>query len=176
MARQRAQGAKNFCCAKLTAFHVFAFLLAHTAKPCGLRATRQPAGRPKNTGGLSWKPSTTAQSEASARFLTSKGYEILDRSWTAADGQAIDIIAKDDDGIAFVNVSANVGTQRFEDPTITREQRESAAAQWLAANGDDLVDIAVRFDDIALMIVSGSRAILRHHVNALAPWRANQTS
>lgn len=105
--------------------------------------------------------------EASVRFLTSKGYEILDRSWTAADGQAIDIIAKDDDGIAFVNVSANVGTQRFEDLTITREQRESAAAQWLATNGDDLFDIAVRFDDIALMIVSGSRAILRHHVNAL---------
>lgn len=69
--------------------------------------------------------------EASVRFLTSKGYEILDRSWTAAGGQAIDIIAKDDDGIAFVNVSANVGTQRFEDPTITREQRESAAAQPL---------------------------------------------
>ena len=94
--------------------------------------------------------------EAGVRFLTSKGYEILDRSWTAADGQAIDIIAKDDDGI-----------QCFGDPTITREQRESAAAQWLAANGDDLVDIAVRFDDIALMIVNGSRAILRHHVNAL---------
>ena len=59
--------------------------------------------------------------EASVRFLISKGYEILDRSWMAADGQAIDIIAKDDGGIAFVNVSANAGTQRFEDPTITRE-------------------------------------------------------
>lgn len=105
--------------------------------------------------------------EASVRFPTSKGYEIVDRSWTAADDKTIDIIAKDDDGIAFVNVSANVGTQRFEGPTITREQRESAAAQWLATNGDDLVDIAARFDDIALIIVSGSRAILRHQVNAL---------
>lgn len=104
--------------------------------------------------------------EASVRFPTSKGYEIVDRSWTAADDKTIDIIAKDDDDIEFVNVSANVDTQRFEDPTITREQRESAAAQWLAINGDNLVDIAARFDDIALMIVSGSRAILRHQVNA----------
>ena len=58
--------------------------------------------------------------EASARFLASKGYEILDRSWTAADGQTIDIIAKDDDGIASVNVSADVGPQRFEDRTTAR--------------------------------------------------------
>ena len=102
--------------------------------------------------------------EASINFLTRKGYEILDRNWQA-DGAAIDIVAKDDDGIAFVAVTVTIGSQGFEEPKASRASRESAAAQWLAVNGEGL---AVRFDDIALMVVNGSRAILRHHINALA--------
>ncbi len=105
--------------------------------------------------------------EASINFLTRKGYEILDRNWQA-DGAAIDIVAKDDDGIAFVAVTATIGSQGFEEPKASRASRESAAAQWLAVNGEELANVAVRFDNIALMVVNGSRAILRHHINALA--------
>ena len=100
--------------------------------------------------------------EASINFLTRKGYEILDRNWQA-DGAAID-----DDGIAFVAVTVSIGSQGFEDPKASRASRESAAAQWLAVNGEELANVTVRFDDIALMVVNGSRAILRHHINALA--------
>lgn len=104
--------------------------------------------------------------EVSVNFLTRKGYEILDCDWQA-DGATIDIVAKDDEGIAFVAVTATTGSQGFEEPKASRASRESAAAQWLAANGDDLANVAVRFDDIAMMVVSGSHGILRHHINAL---------
>lgn len=104
--------------------------------------------------------------EVSVNFLTRKGYEILDRDWQA-DGAAIDIVAKDDEGIAFVAVTATTGSQGFEEPKASRTSRELAAAQWLAANGGDLANVAVRFDDIAMVVVSDSRGILRHHINAL---------
>lgn len=54
--------------------------------------------------------------EASINFLTRKGYEILDRNWQA-DGAAIDIVAKDDNGIAFVAVTVTIGSQGFEEPS-----------------------------------------------------------
>lgn len=105
--------------------------------------------------------------EASTNFLIRKGYEILDCDWQTG-GAAIDIVAKDDDGIAFVAVTATIGPQGFEEPKASRASRESAAAQWLATNGEGLANVAVRFDDIAMMVVNGSRAILRHHINSLA--------
>lgn len=106
--------------------------------------------------------------EASVNFLTRKGYEILDRDWQAVDGQRIDIVAKDDEDIAFVAVTAKLGPEGFAEPTATRSSRETAAAQWLAANGSYYSNVAIRFDDIAMMVISGSRALLRHHINALA--------
>ena len=106
--------------------------------------------------------------EVSVNFLTRKGYEILDHDWQSADGQRIDIVAKDDEGIAFVAVTAKLGSEGFAEPTATRSSRETAAAQWLAANGNDYSNVAVRFDDIAMMVTSGSRALLLHHINALA--------
>lgn len=53
--------------------------------------------------------------EASINFLTRKGYEILDRNWQA-DGAAIDVVAKDDDAIAFVAVTSTIGSRGFEEP------------------------------------------------------------
>ncbi len=106
--------------------------------------------------------------EASVNFLIRKDYEILDRNWQAADGQRIDIVAKDEDDIAFVAVTVKLGSEGFEEPTATRGSRETTAAQWLASNGDDYSNVSIRFDDIAMMVISGSRALLRHHINALA--------
>lgn len=54
--------------------------------------------------------------EASINFLTRKGYEILDRNWQA-DGAAIDIVAEDGAGIAFVAVTATIGSRGFEEPS-----------------------------------------------------------
>ncbi len=106
--------------------------------------------------------------EASVNFLTRKGYEILDRDWQVPDGQRIGIVAKDEDNIAFVAVTAKLGSEGFAEPSATRSSRETAAAQWLASNGDNYSNVSIRFDDIAMMVISGSRALLRHHINALA--------
>lgn len=54
--------------------------------------------------------------EASVNFLARKGYEILDRNWQA-DGAAIGVVAKDDDAIAFVAVTATIGSRGFEEPS-----------------------------------------------------------
>ena len=104
--------------------------------------------------------------EASVSFLTRHGYEILASRWQSA-GSSIDIVAKDDGDIVFVDVRANLASEGFREPAATREKREAAAAAWLATDGDGLVDASIRFDDIAMMVVSGSRALLRHHINAL---------
>lgn len=105
--------------------------------------------------------------EATVNFLTHRGYKILDRNWQVPDGRAIDVVARDKDGIAFVAVTATIGPKGFRKPEVSRAIRESAAAQWLASNDEDLTGVAVRFDDIALMVLDGSKAILRHHINAL---------
>ena len=49
-----------------------------------------------------------------------------------------------------------------------RSGRETAAAQWLASNAGDYSNVSIRLDDIAMMVISGSRALLRHRINALA--------
>ena len=51
----------------------------------------------------------------------------------------------------------------------TADSREIAAAAWLSEHADDAgyVDIPVRFDSIAMMILSESRALLKHHINCL---------
>ena len=105
--------------------------------------------------------------EASINFLTRKGYTILDRNWSADGGRRIDIVAQDGDAIAFVAVTAKLGAQGFGEPSESRASRELAAAQWLTTKGGELVNVPFRFDDIAMMVISGNRAIVRHHVNAL---------
>ena len=105
--------------------------------------------------------------EASANFLIRRGYTILDRDWSADDGQRIDIVAQDGDGVAFVAVTAKLGAQGFGEPSESRSSRELAAAQWLATKGGELVDVPFRFDDIAMMVISGNRAIVRHHIDAI---------
>ena len=72
--------------------------------------------------------------KASATFLERRGYEILDRNWSNG-GSAIDIVARDEDGvIVVVDVKARVGADKgFPiDTEASRERLESAAAQWLA--------------------------------------------
>ena len=116
--------------------------------------------------------------EAAEKFLTHRGHEIVETGWRAADGIGIDIVSRDDDGtVVFTDVSARRGFDKGmpgEDADASRERREIAAAAWLAEHGDDpeLLDVTVRFDDIAMMVVGENRALLRHHVNCLSPMQA----
>lgn len=115
---------------------------------------------------------------AAAKFLTHQGHEIVETGWRAADGIGIDIVSRDDEGtVVFTDVSARRGFDKGmpgENAGASRERREIAAAAWLSEHGDDpeLLDITVRFDDIAMMVVGENRALLRHHVNCLSPMQA----
>lgn len=40
------------------------------------------------------------------------------------------------------------------------------ALAWFAEH-EDAVDMAVRFDNIAMLVMGDSRAMIRHHLNAL---------
>lgn len=98
--------------------------------------------------------------EAAIRYLGNKGYDILD------DGHDGGIVAKDGEGIAFVSVTARAAGEGLAGPEPARAEREAAAARWLAGHAE-VVNMPFRFDDIALVPVSGDRAMLRHHVNSL---------
>ncbi len=103
---------------------------------------------------------------ASKHYLERKDYTILDSCWTQ-DEKSVDLVAKDNDTIVFVSVNANKADEGFKESNIaTRQEREASAIAWLAENGSDISDCVIRFDNIALVAFSTSRAILRHHINS----------
>ena len=58
--------------------------------------------------------------------------------------------------------------QGFPESTATREELEAFAIDWLSSNETECVDCPVRFDAIALILVSPDRAMIRHHINAMS--------
>lgn len=97
--------------------------------------------------------------KASERFLESRGYEILETSWECAAGGA-DIIARDDAAVVFVEVNARTGAEA------KRAKFERTAIAYMA--GYEETDVSVRFDIISMVVIGESRAMLRHHINALS--------
>lgn len=90
---------------------------------------------------------------ASERFLERRGYEVLSTSWETPDGFGIiDVVAMDEDAIAFVTVEARNATDGFPEEDNDCAKREALAAKWLAENADR-GDISVRFDAISMMVV-----------------------
>ena len=105
---------------------------------------------------------------AATRFCEHKGYEILDAGWTSPEGTTVDLVADDEGCLVFIDVTAKeYGTGPFEDGKIARSEFEIAAAAWLAAN-PGTADVRVRFDIIGMLVVSESKALLRHHIDALS--------
>ena len=101
--------------------------------------------------------------EATIKYLARKGYDILD------DGRGSDcgIVARDGDAIAFVDVAASEPGEGFADPATGRARREAAAGKWLTLHAGAIGEGPFRFDDVALIPISGNRAMIRHHVNSL---------
>lgn len=108
--------------------------------------------------------------KAAARFLESRGCEILERSWSSEDGSAVDLVARDGEALVFCDVYARRGTEKGMPDgggEGSREHREVNAAKWLAEHTGDYVGCPVRFDVISMLAVSEGRAFLRHSVNCL---------
>ena len=105
--------------------------------------------------------------QAAARFLDSRGYEILERNWTCFAGEA-DIIARYGDTLCFVEVKTRSHLSKgFPSESVDarkRDRYEKIAACYLKTF--EAVDIRVRFDVISILVLSEHRAFLRFHINA----------
>lgn len=104
---------------------------------------------------------------AAARYLERAGYEILERNWECQFGEA-DIIAQDGLTLVFVEVKTRSSIAKgFPSEAVDAEKRaryERIAATYLKQYR--YVDIPVRFDIIALLVVAEDRAFMKHYVNA----------
>lgn len=104
---------------------------------------------------------------AAARYLEFVGYEILERNWVCPAGEA-DIVARQGDTLVFVEVKTRTGIQKgFPAEAVTPRKRaryEKIAAWYLCDYGE--VNIPIRFDVIALLVLKDDRAMVKHYVNA----------
>lgn len=107
--------------------------------------------------------------DAAARFLYRRGYDIIERNWTCAAGEA-DIVARDGESLVFVEVKTRSSTEKGLPSeavdTAKRSRYERIAALFL--RDYDVVDVSVRFDVVSLVVISPDRALVRHHINAFA--------
>lgn len=107
--------------------------------------------------------------EAAARYLYRRGYEIVERNWKCAFGEA-DIIARDSDAIVFVEVKTRRGIERgFPSEAVGKDKRaryEKIALTFL--KDYDINNIAIRFDVVAIVSMGDGRALIRHHINAFS--------
>lgn len=105
--------------------------------------------------------------DAAARFLDRHGYEIVERNWRCAAGEA-DIIARDEDAVVFVEVktrsSCDCGMPAEAVDEAKRDRYERIAALFL--QGYDVVDVPVRFDIVSIVVFAPDRAMIRHHIDA----------
>lgn len=109
--------------------------------------------------------------KAAKRFLELKGFEIIDESWARSDlAGGIDIVASDLGEVVFVNVTpGDVDRDAgFREEPLSNEQFELLAVTWLGEHIERLEsDFPVRLDRISVLMLSESRAVIRHHVNAV---------
>ena len=106
--------------------------------------------------------------QAANAFLSRKGYEILEEGW-AHGADVADIVAKDGDAGCLVIADVLVKDDGLDMPEEKpdRGKFERIAAAYLAELGDE-ENFAVRYDMVSILVLSDSRALLRHHINALS--------
>ena len=107
--------------------------------------------------------------KAASRYLEHRGYTVLETAWKCPAGTC-DVVAEDGDALVFVDVSvrrdAECGFPTEWSGEDVRDRRERIALAWPAEH-EDAVDVPVHFDNIAMLVMGSSRAMIRHHVNAL---------
>lgn len=105
--------------------------------------------------------------QVAAKFLDRRGYEIIEQPWESDAGSRVSIVAKDEDALVFVSVSARRDTDSLPAERPNREELERFAINWLKGNHEH-ADCPVRFDHIGLVVLGSDRALIRHHINAMA--------
>lgn len=102
--------------------------------------------------------------EATGKYPVHKGYEVIETNGSSADGGSVDVMARDKDALAFMDVAAREGADKGmpnENLPAARERIEAGAAKWLAANtaDDNLSDMRTRFDTIAMLVLGENKAL-----------------
>ena len=105
--------------------------------------------------------------QAAATFLDRRGYEIIEQPWKSNADSRVSIVAKDEDALVFTSVSARRDTDSFPTEHLNRQKLEGFAINWLKDNRD-YADCPVRFDHIGLVVLGSDRALIKHHINAMA--------
>jgi len=101
-----------------------------------------------------------------AKFLTTKGYKIIQRNFNTKVGE-IDIVARKGKTVVFVEVKTRVEeTVRPEDQVSLEKQHQitKAADVFLSRFGNP--QPPAQFDVIAILWPPGREPIIRHHENA----------
>ncbi|MCC8097283.1 MAG: YraN family protein [Eubacterium sp.] len=99
---------------------------------------------------LTKKQSGNMAEEAASRYLTSKGYEILERNYFARGGE-IDIIARDEEFLVFVEVKHRVTDFQgygFQAVTKAKQRKICNAAKKYMLDKNLSWERSMRFDVI----------------------------
>jgi putative endonuclease len=101
--------------------------------------------------------------QLAAKHLIEQGMVLLDRNWRTATGE-IDIIARDESAVVFVEVKTRRG-KAFGDGAEAVIGRKSVrlrrlASQWLALSG--IRPRQVRFDVVSVLVCSGQAPQVTH--------------
>lgn len=130
---------------------------------------RQRTGEPENETRESHIELGRRGELAARHFLERKGFEILETNWSCIAGE-VDIIARDDASIHFVEVKTRRGTGKgFPLEAITPEKRlryERIAELYL--QDYDAADMNVSFDAIGINTTGPNRALMKVVFNAFS--------
>ena len=103
------------------------------------------------------------------RHLERCGYIMPETAWKCPAGTR-DVIAGDEDAIVFVDVTArreaDKGSPTKRCGAGVRERREMVTLAWFVEY-EEAVDTATRSDNIAMLAMGSSQAMIRRHLNAL---------
>ncbi len=103
-----------------------------------------------------------AGEEIAVAYLTSQGFEILERNWRAGRAE-LDIIALEGDVVAFVEVKTRRGGPQAPLEAISRDKKQlmrRAAASWIYQHSS--VGREFRFDAIGVRLQPGSEPAVDH--------------
>lgn len=98
--------------------------------------------------------------EMAALLLERKSYRIIGR----LSGECISLVAVDDGDIVFARVVAREANEKgFPAEVMDRKEAEADAIAWFERQGEPIPDSRIRFDEVALVIFDGGKAMIRHH-------------
>lgn len=111
--------------------------------------------------------------EAAVKFLTHRGYDIIEETWKREGGMLpVDIVAMEDEAIVFVSTKGRNAENgaKFDDGNPDRNKLEAFAINWFTEHVDEYDNKPFRFDIISILVIGedAHKALLRHHINAMA--------